>query len=261
VRKAVLAAALSAGMMLSGALLGAARAGAITFGHVDGHRHPNVGALVKLNGKGKKGWFCSGTLIAPTVVLTAGHCTDFLNPRKPLWVTFEPEFDRDGIFYGGHAVTDPNYRPNTLANDVGLVLLDNAPAGIEPAPLIGRGVLDRMKRLGTLKGTDVTNVGYGATVRFTHHPPEILYDGIRRYSRSPVKGLTKDHLLLQENHSATGEGGTCFGDSGGPHFLGDSDAVASVTSWGDAICRSLDQTQRVDAPGVRSFLRRYVDLG
>ena len=255
-RRSVLAAALATAI----ALVGQPSSGAITFGHRDGDRHPNVGALVKLNGKGKKGWFCSGTLIAPTVVLTAGHCTDFLNPHKPLWVTFESAFDRDGTFYAGRAVTDPKYRPNTLDDDIGLVLLDEAPAGIQPAALIGRGALDRMKRRGTLKRTEVTNVGYGGTVHFTHHPPEIRYDGIRRYSRSPIKGLKKNNLLLQENHSATGEGGTCFGDSGGPHFLGRSDVIASVTSWGDAVCRSLDQTQRIDIPGVRSFLRRYVEL-
>jgi len=242
-----------------GLALCAEPAEAITFGHRDGERHPEVGALVKLNGKGRKGWFCSGTLVAPQVVLTAGHCTEFLNPHKPLWVTFEPEFDRDGVFYSGTAVTDPKFEPN-LVNDVGLVLLDEAPRGIDPAPLAPRGLLARMKRRGELKGTTVTNVGYGGTAEFTHHPPQVSYDGIRRYSTSPISGLTKNQLRLLVNPQATGEGGTCFGDSGGPHFIRRSNVIVSVTSWGDAICRALDQTQRIDVPGVRSFLRHYIDL-
>ena len=55
-------------------------------------------------------------------------------------------------------------------------------------------------------------------------------------------------------------GGTCFGDSGGPHFVGTSAVVASVTSWGDGSCRALDQTQRTDTPSVRAFLGRFVKL-
>jgi hypothetical protein len=128
---------------------------AITFGHRDGGRHPNVGALTKLNGKGNKGWICSGTLIASKVVLTAAHCTEFLNPRKPLWVTFEPEFDRGGVFYSGAAVTNPNFLPN-LTNDIGLVLLDRTPAGIQPARLPDARLLETMKRRGELKRTIVT---------------------------------------------------------------------------------------------------------
>jgi hypothetical protein len=46
----------------------------------------------------------------------------------------------------------------------------------------------------------------------------------------------------------------------GPNFVGTSTVVASVTSWGDGSCRALDQTQRVDTPSVRSFLKGYVAL-
>ncbi|HEX6230761.1 MAG TPA: trypsin-like serine protease [Actinomycetota bacterium] len=101
------------------------------------------------------------------------------------------------------------------------------------------------------------NLGYGGVVTFPPGPPIVTYDGIRRSSLSPYGGLTKNNLHLRSNGTATGGGGTCFGDSGGPHFLGDSLLLVSVTSWGDAVCRSLDMTQRVDIPSVLGFLATY----
>ena len=48
---------------------------AITFGQPDGDGHPNVGAMIVLEPDGVKYLYCSGTLIAPDVFLTAAHCT------------------------------------------------------------------------------------------------------------------------------------------------------------------------------------------
>lgn len=61
---------------------------AITFGQPDGNRHPNVGALV---GTFQSGTFpyCSGTLISPTVFLTAAHCNI---GTTVVFVTFDSEF-------------------------------------------------------------------------------------------------------------------------------------------------------------------------
>ena len=71
----------------------------------------------------------------------------------------------------------------------------------------------------------------------------------------------KAWLPLSMNPS-TGNGGTCYGDSGGPHFLGglDSDLIASITITGDAWCRASDKTDRVDTPAARDFLDDYVAL-
>jgi secreted trypsin-like serine protease len=236
-------------------------AGAITYGEVDGTRHPNVGAIVA-EFDGVKDWFCSGTLIARKVVLTAAHCTAFLGSEgiEDVWVTFDPAFSLDGTFHHGSYVTHPGYNPNTLENDVALVLLDRKVNGITPASLPTLNRLAEMKRAGTLQDQWFTNVGYGGVVTFKRQPPEVVYDGVRRFSISPYGGLTKFSLRLQMNNDATDGGGTCFGDSGGPHFLRNTNLLVSVTSWGDAWCRALDQTHRVDIASVRDFLDDYVTL-
>src|SRR5512141_1500936 len=71
-KKVLLASILALALVLS--MVGAASA--ITNGVPDAGRHPYVGLLVFDAAPGVPGWRCSGSLIAPNVVLTAGHCTD-----------------------------------------------------------------------------------------------------------------------------------------------------------------------------------------
>jgi secreted trypsin-like serine protease len=244
-------------------------AGAITYGEPDGNRHPNVGLMVAdLNGDGKLTLWCSGTLISPTVFLTAGHCTNFFSRLEitNTWITFDSEFDPElepqtsKLIPLAGFITHPDFNPHTLINDVGVVILAEEIQDVTPGMLPPENLLEQMKAAGTLKDQTFVNVGYGATADFKGHPPLLPRDGVRRFSTSPYLNLTPNNLGLLENHDATGEGGGCFGDSGGPHFLGDSNLIVSVTSWGDAVCRSLGMTQRVDTPSVRAFLDDYVTL-
>ena len=59
---------------------------------------------------------------------------------------------------------------------------------------------------------------------------------------------------------ATGDGGTCYGDSGGPHFMDDTNMVLSLTVTGDAPCRATDVTYRLDTESARSYLSGFVEL-
>jgi hypothetical protein len=58
--------------------------------------------------------------------------------------------------------------------------------------------------------------------------------------------------------------GTCYGDSGGPHFVGagasETNMVVSVTVTGDAWCRATDKTYRLDTASARDFLGDFVVL-
>ena len=59
---------------------------------------------------------------------------------------------------------------------------------------------------------------------------------------------------------ATGDGGTCYGDSGGPNFLGMTQIVAAITITGDMVCRATNVTYRLDTESARTFLAQYVTL-
>ena len=74
-----------------------------------------------------------------------------------------------------------------------------------------------------------------------------------------LNATNKTWLRISMNAS-TGNGGTCYGDSGGPNFLGQTNVIAAITITGDAVCRATNVTYRLDTESARSFLSRYVGL-
>jgi hypothetical protein len=247
------------------ALAAVGSAVAITFGQLDGNRHPNVGALVFEDEDGERGILCSGTLIEPDVFLTASHCTAFLESigvePDDVWVTFDPTFDEASPLLPGTYHTHPDFGfsgPGGFSDphDIAVVVLDAPAAGITPARLPTLNQLDGM----SLKSQRFVAVGYG-TVRNdkTKGPASLFFDGQRRFAEQSFNALNKQWLRLSMNPS-TGSGGTCFGDSGGPHFIGTSDVVASLTITGDRFCRATDVTYRTDTASARAFLDDFVSL-
>ena len=242
------------------AVAGIARA--ITFGQLDtNNRYPNVGALV-ITFQGETGIVCTGTLISPTVFLTAAHCTDFLPSigvaPDDVWVTFDPTFDASSPLLGGTYHLNPLFgsggQSNT--NDVSVITLDSPVSGITPARLPTLNYLDTIP----LKSQRFTAVGYG-TVREdkTKGPQTLFFDGQRRYVDQGFRSLTGSWLNLSMNPSV-GSGGTCYGDSGGPHFVGDSNLIAAITVTGDRWCRATDVDYRIDTASARNFLKDFVTL-
>ena len=262
-------------VLLAGAalLLPAATANAITFGQPDGNRHPNVGALVADWDEESPGpdSFCSGTLIAPTVFLTAAHCIASLEARgiTEVWVTFAADYDENAASPGGLIAGTPVAHPAfgsggvSDTHDIAVVLLDEAPAGITPAQLPTAGLLDQLKASHQLDDQTFTAVGYGTVREDKTGGPHGFLDseGVRMYALQSALNLEKAWLLLSMNPS-TGSGGTCYGDSGGPHFLGgvESNLIVSITITGDAMCRATDKTYRLDTAAARDFLDDFVTL-
>ena len=148
-------------------------------------------------------------------------------------------------------------------HDIAVVLLDGAPAGFTPAELPSVGLLDRLKAAHVLDDRVFTAVGYGLVRDTKTGGPHGFSDpdGVRRYALQTAQSLTGQWLTLSMQPS-TGDGGTCYGDSGGPHFLGgvQSDLIVSITVTGDAMCRATDTTYRVDTASARAFLGEHVEL-
>jgi hypothetical protein len=158
-----------AAIALLAALVLATPAGAITYGTPDGNGHPEVGALLAPQAYSDGTWAaCSGTLISPTVFLTAAHC-DLGVDRVA--VTFDSIYDpATGTEYWGTWHADPDYtQAQNDPRDLAVVVLDAPVVGITPARLPATGSLDHLA-----VGTRFTSVGYGAqSVTIDHGRPSI----------------------------------------------------------------------------------------
>jgi secreted trypsin-like serine protease len=256
-------------------LLFAVPAFAITYGEPDGDDHPYVGSMVfSIPDRGLFQW-CTGTLIAENVFLTASHCTfdvDIFLERFPgsqMLVTFDSTIHEGGTFYAGTLHTNPAYNnfsgPGGVSDpgDIAVIVLDEAP-GIAPASLPTAGLLDELHAAHVLRHTRFTAVGYG-TIRESHQGAfDAILDNVdRNRVEQGFLSLTKAWMTLAMT-PANGNGGTCYGDSGGPHFIHldgeETNIVASITVTGDAPCKATDKTYRTDTPAAREFLSEFVTL-
>ena len=244
---------IAAGAVIA-ALAAAAPAAAVTNGVPDGNRHPNVGGLVAPTQYSDGTWlYCSGTLISPTVFLTAAHCAD---DGERVRVTFDTAYEAGDKVYAGTFEADPLYNQSQSdPHDIAVVVLDKPVKDIAPARLPAAGSLS-----GLSGGELFTSVGYGA-YEVTNGPGghEYLYDDVRMVATGTLNSVTPSWLRISMNPS-TGDGGTCYGDSGGPNFLGSTDIVAALTVTGDAICRATNVDYRLDTDSAQTFLAAYVEL-
>jgi V8-like Glu-specific endopeptidase len=234
----------------------AAPAAAIVDGSPDNGAHPEVGALISPTQYADGTWLeCTGTLISPTVFLTAAHCYQGLNRVQ---VTFDDQYVGDG---GGGLLgtfhSDPAFNPNAgnVEDDVAVVVLDKAVRNLTPA------ALPRLNSLAKLpKNALITSVGYGATLVSQGGGPKTLtYTDSRNVATGTLNALTSSALKVSEKVSA-GNGGTCYGDSGGPNFVGTTNVIAGTTITGDTWCGSTNVDFRLDTPAARDFLGQFVRL-
>ena len=232
----------------------ASPAAAITNGTPDGNGHPNVGGLVAPEAYPDGTWiYCSGTLISPTVFLTAAHCGE---DGERVAVTFDTAYQEGDKLYYGTFEADPLYNQSQSdPHDIAVVVLDKPVRGITPAEL------PEADSLSNLSGSQTfTSVGYGA-YEVTRGPGghQYLYNDIRMVATGTLNSTNPSWLRISMNPS-TGNGGTCYGDSGGPNFLGSTDIIAAITITGDAVCRSTNVVYRLDTESARDFLSQYVTL-
>jgi secreted trypsin-like serine protease len=253
---------------------------AIVGGFVDEQNsYGNVGAF--LVQRPSDGWIfpiCSGTLIGHDVFLTAGHCAIFyLADLAPAGFTAHVSFNNPigwaeltdlgsiTVIDVTQVIVNPAFGfSQDDTGDLAVLLLSEAAVGTVPATLPPAGLLDQLAAQKALRNASFTAVGYGVQERVVGGGPPFFGDSNpepRRYSFPSFNALNPAWLRLSQN-SAKGDGGTCFGDSGGPNFVdaGGTQILVATTVKGDVVCRATNVVHRLDTSAARAFLANFVEL-
>ena len=249
------------------------KASAITYGFVDSsNTYGNTGAfIVKSSTTGQIFPICSGTMITSNVFLTASHCTSFytqdLAPEGYVaYVSLDQSIpfgdlssSKTTLLPVAHVVTNPNYNQSQSdSGDIGALVLERGVRGVTPAALPACGLLDQLVAQNGMKAASFTNAGYGIQNRVVGGGVPFFQDLNpipRMFSFSSFNSLNGGYLRLSQNAS-TGNGGTCFGDSGGPNFLtvDGKQLIVAITITGDSVCRSTNVVYRLDTASAQGFL-------
>jgi len=246
---------------------------AITNGQPDGDGHPYVGLAVFDDANGPA-WRCSGALLSPTVFLTAGHCTDGAVAAR-VWfdkvVEGNPEYPFSGdTSFDGIPYTNPDFcsgcgngLPGFAYRDVGVVVLtEPVPTGMvdEYVELPEPGLVDTLENK-----TDLTVVGYGVQEQIHGGGPP--YWGVSLKVRLVASSqliaanfVHSDEFIKVTLNPGQDKGGTCFGDSGGPDLLEDSDTVLAVNSYvTNYNCAGVGYSSRIDIAQVLEWINEFLD--
>lgn len=244
---------------------------AIQFGEPDGERHPHVGLLV-FDVDGVPAWRCSGTLLSPTVMLTAGHCT-FGTSGGRVWFDADVGAGRPGNGYpfaGGTGIefaeihTHPDYvDAQFFMFDAGVVILSEPVILDTYGTLATIGLLDELATKRGQQDQSFTVVGYGLqSVVPSLQADLVRHQGsVRLIDVKGVAGIPAGTSASFTNSpgKGNGSGGICFGDSGGPVFHGDSNVIAAVTSFGlNFNCAGTSGGYRVDTVDDHAFISQFL---
>src|SRR5215211_875490 len=238
----------------------------ITNGELDGNAHPAV-VLIIMDVAGSPAYRCSGTLIAPAVVVTAGHCTGEPGEFSGMRIFTESDVqngDNNYPYSGPNTIEAKSWQSHPLfteaqfyLHDVGVIQLKKSVSLASSA--YGRlPSVDQEDALSPSRSTVFTAVGYGLQ---RINAAQVTGERVRM-TASPYlvqinTGFTGAGSLLLSNNASSG--GTCFGDSGGPNYLGTSNVIAGVTSFGlNGSCGGTGGVFRMDRADVLQFVSNYL---
>ena len=264
---------------------------AITNGQPDGNNHPYVGLVLFYDADNVPLWRCSSSLVTPTLLVTAGHCTDGA-VRAQVWFDAGP-IARDPVYTSGSCnvggpytgypcaggtwgtpYTHPSYDvgnpygggnglPAFSYRDNGVVVLDDPVTLSRYAQLPTAGLVDKLAK----KNKPVDVVGYGVQYQdmmYPGQPPRARWTGPRERMYAPTNLISgkfvhsADYARLALNPGG-GSGGTCFGDSGGPDLQGGKDVILAVNSYVTNVnCSGVGYSARVDVPEVLNWINTFL---
>lgn len=238
----------------------------IVHGALDGNAHPAV-VLVLMEVAGQPAFRCSGTLIAPTIVLTAGHCTGEPGDFSGIRIFTEADVENGNNNYpfaGPNSVeaaawySHPLYTNGAFfLHDVGVIEL-TAPVSLAADQYGQLPAVNALDALRPRNATRFTSVGYGVQ---RINPAFVEAERIRMNARPQLvqinTGFTGNFSLLLSNNASTG--GTCFGDSGGPNYVGGSNTIGGVTSFAlNGSCGGTGGVFRLDRQNVLDFVTSFL---
>jgi hypothetical protein len=231
---------------------------------------------------------CSGSLISPTIIVTAGHCTEDVDFGRAYFVqAVGPNYSPSSFFgHGGDETTGYPYQqgytfsvadnygfhdfegyPDT--HDVGVVVLDQpyTPPSGTFAILPTAGLVDSLVEASGSSGKKdlvFRTVGYGLSDQDpVADPGERERLTAVGYLIEGTSGVTEFNIKTTANPSK-GKGGSCNGDSGGPVLVEGTNTIAAVVSFGmNPQCKGQDYSYRLDRAEVLSWINdpNRVDAG
>jgi hypothetical protein len=259
-RKLIVLLALAIGVFATSAL----PAGAITGDPVEDDEHPFVGLVAFFDEQGQYSHRCSGSLLTPTVFLTAGHCTtDFFGSTATARVYFQqdaganfdpdtgidlvtgfPEYCAPGtlgiscatssqLYDYDYATSGPPWREFPDIRDVGLVILDQPITLPEYGQLAADGTLDELSTRRGQKEITFTLSGYGLTEANPAHEVDPRERLMATSKLTNLRSALTDGYSVRLGGNGNDQGGACFGDSGGPVFYGgfSSNTIVALSGW------------------------------